>query len=286
MLKICCSLFLLCVAGHLFAQPPAISDQQDFSALKNGAATNNTTRPDDTQQPLIWRVRDRVLKAGTTVNMDFLAFNFTDIAAYQFALKFDPTQLRFEQIEVLDPGFPLDPDGNFGMFNIAGGELRTLWSTAMGITLPPATPVFRVVLTALAGGKKLSAVMDIDPAIISSVAYNTALLPRGVQLYYADYTKPADPRTTSGETTALQLHQNYPNPFIGCTQIGFTLPEAGLVKLRVLDMAGREYMRLEKNAAAGYQEEHICLENAGAGVFFFELATPYGTLRRRILQSD
>lgn len=286
MLKVCFSLFLLCATGFLFAQPPVERDIQDFISLRASAVTGNTTRPDDTQQPLIWRVRDRVLKVGTTVNMDFLAFNFTDLAAYQFALKFDPTQLRFEQIEVLAPGFPLDPDGNFGMFNIAGGELRTLWSTAMGMTMPPATPVFRVVLTALAGGKNLSAVMNIDPMIISPVAYNTVLLPRGVQLYYADYTKPADPRTEPVETTMLQLHQNYPNPFNGCTQIGFTLPEAGLVKLRVLDIAGREYLRLEKNAAAGYQEEHICLENAGAGVFFFELATPYGTLRRRILQTD
>lgn len=286
MLKVCYSLFLFCTAAYLCAQPPAISDQQDFSALKNGVATGKTTRPDDTQQPLIWRVRDRVLKAGTTVNMDFLAFNFTDVAAYQFALKFDPAQLRFEKIEVLAPGFPLNPINNFGLYNIAGGELRTLWSTAISTTLPPAAPVFRVVLTALAGGKNLSDVMNIDPDIISPVAYNTALLPRPVQLYYADYTKPADPRTSSGETTALQLHQNYPNPFSGCTQIGFTLPEAGLVKLRVWDIAGREYLRLEKNGAAGYQEAQICLENASAGVFFCELATPYGTLRRRMLQTD
>ena len=220
MLKTYLFLLLACAAGHLPAQAPYTPDRQDAQARKTGSLINGNTRPDSTLNPLIWRVRDRVLKTGETVNMDFLAFGFTDIAAYQFALKFDPAQLRFERIEVLAPGFPLDPSGNFGLFNIAGGELRTLWSTAQGITLPAATPVFRIVLATLSGGKKLSEALILDPTILSAVAYNTVLAPKAVQLYYADYTKPADPRAETGEITGLELYQNRPNPFSDCTRIG------------------------------------------------------------------
>jgi hypothetical protein len=287
MLKTYLFLLLACAAGHLPAQAPYPADRQDAQARKTESLINGNTRPDSTLNPLIWRVRDRVLKTGETVNMDFLAFGFTDIAAYQFALKFDPAQLRFERIEVLAPGFPLDPSGNFGLFNIAGGELRTLWSTAQGITLPAATPVFRIVLTTLSGGKKLSEALILDPAILSAVAYNTVLAPKTVQLYYADFTKPADPRAETGEITGLQLDQNRPNPFNGCTQIGFTLPEAGMVKLRVLDVTGREWLRLEENCLAGYREETVCLSAIpAAGLFYYELTTPYGTLMRRMIKSD
>lgn len=284
MLRIYIFLLFFCAAGHVYAQPPAEPDQRDFNTIKTLATTPNNTRPDDTRQPLIWRVRDRVLKTGDTVNMNFLAFGFTDIAAYQFALKFDPAQLRFEKIEILTPDLPLDPGGNFGLFNIAAGELRTLWSAPQGITLPAATPVFRIVLTTLAGGNKLSDALHLDPAILSPVAYNTVLAPKIVRLYYADYTKPADPRAETGEITALQLDQNRPNPFCDCTQIGFTLPGAGMVQLRILDATGRERLRLEKTCDAGYQEETICPGETGAGGFYCQLITPHGIMVRRMVK--
>ena len=45
---------------------------------------------------------------------------------------------------------------------------------------------------------------------------------------------------TNGAQTALTLEQNTPNPFASNTAIRFTLPEAGLVSLRVFDATGRE----------------------------------------------
>ena len=45
--------------------------------------------------------------------------------------------------------------------------------------------------------------------------------------------------TSDAEPVAYDLMQNYPNPFNPSTSIGFTLPEAGNVKVSVYDMAGR-----------------------------------------------
>ena len=273
MFKIYTFLLFWLTAGQLFPQTPATRPVK--------AGDNAALRPDNSLNPLIWRLRDRVLKTGETQNMDFLAFNFTDVAAYQFALKFDPMRLRLETIEVLTPDLPLDPSGNFGLFNLAAGEIRTLWSAAQGYTLPPATPVFRLVFTSLAGGKYLSEVLNIDLAALNPIAYNTQLVPKGVQLYYADYTKPADPRAEEEETNAPRFS---PNPFHECATLGFNLPAAGPVRIRVFDAAGREWLLLEKDGAAGYQEEAACLEDARAGVYFCEMVTPYGTTVQRIIK--
>lgn len=276
MFKINTILFFFIAAIQLYGQAPVVNARQ----VKIGETA--AVRPENTQVPLIWRLRDRVLKTGETQNMDFLAFNFTDVAAYQFALRFDPAQLRLERIEILTGDLPLDPSGNFGLFNLAYGEIRTLWSSAQGYTLPPATPVFRLVFTTLSGGKYLSEVLDIDPALLNPIAYNTQLIPRGVQLYYADYTKPADPRAE--ETNDLQCSANYPNPFHDCTTFGFTLPAAGPVRFRVFDLAGREWLSVGKNGTPGFQEEVICLDEATAGLYFFEMTTPNGTMARRIIK--
>lgn len=266
------SILLLLLLGlvSLQAQSPAGTERPVGKAPERPGG-GIVTRPDSTVAPLIWRVRDRVLKTGDTLRADFLAFGFTDVAAYQFALKFNTARLRFVRIEVLAPNFPLDPSGNFGLFNIAGGEIRTLWSAAAGYTLHAGAPVFRLVFATLAGGATLSETLLLDPDVLSAVAYNTALAPKPVQLYYADYTKPADPRAENEAAPVFQVFPNRPNPFHNCTTLGFTLPSAGAVQFRVFDAAGREWMRWKKDYPEGYQEEAVCLESAPAGVMFCEL---------------
>lgn len=278
MFKINTILFCIFAAAGLVGQTPAV----DARRLQN--AESAAGRPENAQSPLIWRLRDRVLKSGETQNMDFLAFNFTDVAAYQFALKFDPSRLLLERIEILTIDLPLDSSGNFGLFNLAYGEIRTLWSSAQGYNLPPATPVFRLVFTTLSGGGYLSEALKIDPALLNPIAYNTQLIPKGVQLYYADYTKPADPRAENEDANPLPVSTNYPNPFTDCTTIGFTLPVAGAVRIRIFDNTGRQWLMLEKEGLTGFQEEPVCLEGAGAGMYFYEMLTPCGTLLRRIIK--
>lgn len=266
------SILLLLLLGlvSLQAQSPA-GTERPVGKAPDRTGGGIVTRPDSTVAPLIWRVRDRVLKTGDTLRADFLAFGFTDVAAYQFSLKFNTARLRFVRIEILSPDLPLDPSGNFGLFNIAGGEIRTLWSAAAGYTLPAGAPVFRLVFATVAGGAKLSETLQLDPDVLSAVAYNTVLAPKAVQLYYADYTKPADPRAENEATPVFQVFPSRPNPFLDCTTLGFSLPSAGAVQLRVFDAAGREWLRWKKDYPEGYQEKVICLGSAPAGIMFCEL---------------
>ncbi len=124
-----------------------------------------------------------------------------------------------------------------------------------------------------------------DRLTVSSTTFTrvTALVPRSLQLVFADYLQP-DPRgNAAGESPALRLEPPRPNPFSGCTAAGFTLPAAAAVQWRVLDAGGREWFRREGAGVPGYQEETICLDEAAPpGVYFCQLITPFGTSVRKI----
>lgn len=260
-------------------------NQVGFPISGPGTA-NPALKPDPAAKPLIWRVRDRQLTAGESASVDFTVLNFSDIAAYQFGLSFDPGALQLDHIEVLNGDLALDATNNFGTYQVAGGELRTVWSTSQGATLTDITPVFRLHFTVLRSGK-LRTLLRLDPSVLGGIAYNTALAPRDLQLVYVDQQslKPRDVGPgTDLAITDVELLQNRPNPFSDRTTIGFILPGACDAQLRVYDLSGRELLRIDRAYPAGYSEETIRLDGATAsGVLYYELTTPWGVQARKML---
>ena len=62
-----------------------------------------------------------------------------------------------------------------------------------------------------------------------------------------------DVKKTSDVVTTYNLDQNYPNPFNPTTTISFSIPQNGLVTLKIYDILGREVATLlneEKNSGA------------------------------------
>ncbi|MFN3426676.1 MAG: T9SS type A sorting domain-containing protein [Candidatus Thermochlorobacter sp.] len=72
--------------------------------------------------------------------------------------------------------------------------------------------------------------------------------------------------------TKFELFQNYPNPFNPSTVIGFTLPVASEVSLKVYDMLGREVATLvEGRQAAGQYQVPFTATGLASGVYFYRL---------------
>lgn len=83
----------------------------------------------------------------------------------------------------------------------------------------------------------------------------------------------------------FKLSQNYPNPFNPSTNIEFTIPADGSVRLDLYDITGREVKNLlSDNYTAGYYNVKINAEDLSGGIYFYRLtAGSYTTTKRMIL---
>jgi len=81
--------------------------------------------------------------------------------------------------------------------------------------------------------------------------------------------------TSVEETNFLpdfKLNQNYPNPFNSSTTISFTIPETGIVTLKVYDVLGREVATLvNENLSAGSYSYNFDAKNLTSGVYLYKL---------------
>ena len=68
------------------------------------------------------------------------------------------------------------------------------------------------------------------------------------------------------------LSQNYPNPFNPSTNISFSLPKQGFVKLTIFDATGREVSQIvNENLSAGNYSYSFNAANLSSGVYFYKL---------------
>ncbi|MBV6441659.1 MAG: hypothetical protein EPGJADBJ_03345 [Saprospiraceae bacterium] len=258
---------------------------QDFFGVKTGDIVTAFANPANfgAGEPLVFNVQDQVLQSGAEVLAAFRANQLEDLAAFQFALRFDPTQLQLAAVTTADGGaLPLTTD-NFGLYHVSEGEVRAAWSQAEGLLVEEATSVFSLKFKALQSGAKLSEVLYLDDSVLPGYAYNSMLAESGVALYFLESTETGAP----AEAGDFQLLQNQPNPFTDETKIAFVLPQGGScdAQLRIFDATGRELWRMVKYYPAGYNAEIVRLSSlTNSGVLYYELTTPYGALTKRMLQ--
>lgn len=119
-------------------------------------------------------------------------------------------------------------------------EVLTYLSTEMKIEEPK---------TSLRKGSAESAFKSVIPAATGSkygdirfVSSEAGSL--GIVYTVPSVRKPGNVRTDEATPTAFALEQNYPNPFNPSTVISYTLPEASVVTLRIIDVLGREIATL------------------------------------------
>ncbi len=81
----------------------------------------------------------------------------------------------------------------------------------------------------------------------------------------------------SFNTFNFYLNQNYPNPFNPSTNINFSIPNSGLVTLKIYDILGREvFDLLNDNISAGNHTILFNASNLSSGIYIYRLT--YGNL--------
>lgn len=84
---------------------------------------------------------------------------------------------------------------------------------------------------------------------------------------------------------SYSLSQNFPNPFNPTTNIKFAISKAGLVKLNVFDIMGREIeILVNENLSAGTFNADWNAENHSSGVYFYKIqAGDFTDIKKMIL---
>jgi hypothetical protein len=82
-----------------------------------------------------------------------------------------------------------------------------------------------------------------------------------------------------------KVYDNYPNPFNPSTKIKFDLPKAGLVKLTVFDMLGREIETMvNENLSPGTYNAEWNAAKYSSGVYFYRIqADEFTEIKKMIL---
>lgn len=80
--------------------------------------------------------------------------------------------------------------------------------------------------------------------------------------------------TNEPDNSGYQLLQNIPNPFSDETLIGFILPEASDVKLKVTNQIGQTHTLLEGNFSPGLYQVPYRPSKEFTGIYFYTIVTP------------
>jgi len=243
----------------------------DFTAIKigdiNGNARTNslyTGESRSTKAPFEIKIQDQKLVAGETYEVAFTSDQLANIQGYQFSLDF--SALAFEK---LHPS--LAKIENFGLHHIQDGWLTTSWHKNGESAISDAM-LFKMTFVAQKNGLLSEALqLKTRPTSIESYALNGAIM--DIQLTF-----------TPLKGKAFELYQNQPNPFKQSTNIGFFLPKASPVTLRLTNETGQVLKEIKTIKLAGNQSISLEGIDLPKGLIFYQLQTDFGTKIRKMLR--
>ena len=209
---------------------------------------------------------------GETFTIDFTAKDFNNIAGYQFTLGFDNSVVEFVDLTSNLEGLNAN---NFGLTKTGEGVITTSWNSNRGVSVENNEVLFSVTFVANADVNTQD-IFTINSRLTASEAYQGDDLLEVVLAFNGT-------RTANG----FELYQNTPNPFKAETMIGFNLPEAGEVTLKIFDVSGRILRLIEMDAAKGYNSVDVNRAGIDAtGVLYYQLETATETATKKMIIVD
>ena len=252
------------------------AQQANFVAVKigdvNGSSSPNNLVGTDTRTTtgtLAFDLEDQKVVAGETFTVDFKANDF-NVAGYQFGL-------GFNNVEFVDVTTNLEnlTVANFGLAKLNEGVITTSWNNAQGVKVANGETLFTLTFQATAD-VQLSEALTLTNRYTVAEAYTAASDLYDVNLNYNGGTVNA---------SAVEVFQNTPNPFKAETTIGFYLPAATHVSLKIYDVAGRVLRTIEGDYSKGTHQVNVNrAELNGTGVLYYQFDTEdYSATKKMIL---
>jgi hypothetical protein len=256
---------------------------QSFVAVKigdlNGSATVNFTGEPEERgggAEFVLSTDSRFLKKGETAVLPVLAETTAGLAALQLTLQFDP---RLVLIKKLNAGTL----AGFDEKNYAqpeNGYLTLSWDAPAGQLLEANTTLFFIEIQALTN-ISLEEALIINSTLTPAIAYENGGNPLNIGWRIHEASQ-----VSVDAARLFLLAQNRPNPFGQETRIEFELKERMQVRLEVFDLAGRKWQVLDGIFDAGRHEASVNGSELGQpGIYFYQIITPYGTERRKMIRS-
>jgi hypothetical protein len=82
----------------------------------------------------------------------------------------------------------------------------------------------------------------------------------------------------------FDVSQNYPNPFNPVTKIDYSIPQSGLVTLKVYDILGKEVKTLiNKNQETGYYTVGLDASSLASGIYFYTLQSGNAIITKKLM---
>lgn len=246
---------------------------QNFQAVKIGdvsgnAIANSLLAGSRSGGQLELLLADQWVTAGQTVEVPVRVAANSILAAYQMTIS-----TYGAKVNGLVPGQLWLSDANYALLN--PNTATVAWHNAEPQQV---NDVLMYISITASKDAYVSDLLDINSSVTEAEAYDDNYTPMEIA---ATFVRKELQSLTQDE---YALQQNQPNPFSDMTEIGFTLAEAGAVKLTVSDAAGKILKVIEGNYSQGSHRIQLHRSEVNtSGIAYYQLESGTYTETRKMI---
>ncbi|HFA50720.1 MAG TPA: HYR domain-containing protein [Bacteroidetes bacterium] len=216
---------------------------------------------------------DKVLEKGERAAIPIFAESEIDLSAFQATFQFDEEKMSFEGF-----GTAALDIGEHNYAQPKSGSVTLSWDTPEG-HMVEANEILAILYFQIHEVTSVSKAFKLNSTLTPAIVFEDGGNPLNVIWRTREVS-----HMPAGAADFFQLKQNRPNPFGNETQVLFWLKEPMPARLEIFDLAGRKTTVLDAEMDAGWNEVTLRREDFGSsGIYFYQLITPYGAERRKMV---